>query len=1386
MSAPIELSMPSDSSLTLALLGNTQLLVQSANGETRGVLASGKPLALLSFLHCAPAQSASREQLLELLWSDADPESGRHTLRQTLWYVRRRLGFDPFATTGDGLRLVGGITSDREAFLAALDADDPDVAIQRYGGDFFPEFAAPGGAGFEHWADIERTRLRALFIGAATRVVRDRLGKGRARDAIIIARRVHDLAPRQQGAWRLLLESYLAADDLVGATVELERIERWLADEEMEPDAATVQMMKAVRAGKSNGRSPVKAKGNAHGNAHSNAHSLGSPLVTSGGNGSAVGMDEAADSGTLHAELVGRELEFSALLGAVESIKRTQFRHVHLSALAGHGKTRLIDGFAARLRSTRVRVVSVRATPAERSLPYAFAAQLVSALVSMRGASAVSPDSARTLVALAPASSSYLSAEPDRSSGDEALRRRCLAVTELVATIAHDAPLVVLVDDVHWMDAQSRTILASLATRVGAASVLLVTTARPTDRFVDDTPTAQQLVLAPLTLDDVGALVMSIGQLPTEKWSDQLVLGLHQASKGSPLLVLESLQLVMERDQLRLRDGTWSTPDAELLASTLHTGSAMQQRLAALPSAARDALLRLSVAGTAVSERTLSSLLSADGRDSLSLLDARGLIARHDDSWHVVHDEIAALAIHLASDADRVRANDAMAHTLERDAGEDVSLLLRAAAHRARTRDTAALDRVFSRTIRSAHLVGELPAIRSLGREVLGTDASSAEIDQLVARLPWRVRHRAQWWLSGTVFAASLLMLIAAVTFSRSAHSPELPALLTMDILVGDTTVMVSMPDISDDLSFNQPVDVTIVTPPVSPRVLDTVAISGRLWDGSYVGSMVHKSDAKRGMDIVRVVGTDVVQSLVANNHDQSTPLVSPDGRHFLFSNGEWHDDQRAEIGLFDMDSRRVTRLTNTDDREIGYVWSIEGSRFAYVRSPAKEGANSVCWSSADAQQGECKQLPVDVIPTGIAGWRSDDDVLVIAERVENPQPVLLSLNIRSGDWRLIDETGTNYQADPTGRVILCHCRVSGYPAPVLAVFSASTPSVKRALRFEGQAVSGAGSRFLTWRQSLVSLKQIHIEGRPDVLPNQRHRFSVVGVDNQNRRTSVPFASWRSLDTLVAVSEGDGVFHTRSAGTTRIIVSAGGLLSDTLEVHVRESAVHSVLRERWTRPVESGWIRFGDPQPEIFGQALRLNGDGHLKSGVVSRDSLDLRNGGGVHAMVRLPLTASWWQSVSVSLKFVASGPAMREWERETSREDPTGPASSARSCTFATPRNEGGAFMRLSTFLASGSAVKLPRSTPFIGDGNWHGVTLQVFADGHCALAIDGTPIAISSHAIVVDQPVRAVFDGQSHNSTVEVGAVDVWSGTRGDIDWSSIRSAASVAHASPLARNR
>jgi DNA-binding SARP family transcriptional activator len=195
--------------LTLVTLGTTALRAEA----NVALFDLGKPLALITYLSCAPDRAAAREHLIDLLWGDVGPDAAKHALRQTLWYIRKRLGDRPLIVGGDMLRIVAPIDFDRDRFLAAVADNSVENVVQLYTGDFFPGFAAPGGVEFERWADIERQRLRGFFWRAAETVVRRWMSTGRLRDAQALARRVRDSDPLREGGWRLLFETLIAGGE---------------------------------------------------------------------------------------------------------------------------------------------------------------------------------------------------------------------------------------------------------------------------------------------------------------------------------------------------------------------------------------------------------------------------------------------------------------------------------------------------------------------------------------------------------------------------------------------------------------------------------------------------------------------------------------------------------------------------------------------------------------------------------------------------------------------------------------------------------------------------------------------------------------------------------------------------------------------------------------------------------------------------------------------------------------------------------------------------------------------------------------------------------------------------------------------------------------------
>jgi DNA-binding SARP family transcriptional activator len=493
-------------------------------------LEPGKPLALLTYLALTPRHRAGREHLIDLLWSESEPTRARQALRQTVWNLRQTIGADALSSDGDDLCLTGPIGSDWQAFLRHVERGDIEQAVAAYGGPFLPDFAAPGGAAFEQWADVERSRLHAAYVRALEALVRRELAAGRVRHAETLARRLRDTDPERESAWRLLLEVLLSAGDRAGAGLEADALEARLRADGRDPEQATRALVARTRS-EDGGASP--------------------------------------DLGPLHPDLVGREQDFAALLGAWRAAAKRPGRHVHVTSPAGLGKSRLLRDLAVRLAAVGGRVCAVRANAGERSVPWSLAADLASALAALPGAAAVSPAAAAALVALDPAlSARYPAARSSATTAEDAARERGRALAELVAAVADEQPLALLVDDVHWADAASAQALGALVNRLAAVAVLVVTAARPVGAVAPAGPDTVTIRLSSLTPGQVLELLGTLGAWHDGPWPRELADALARTSGGSPLLVLETIQLALDHGDLEVAARRWHADDLPALSVT--------------------------------------------------------------------------------------------------------------------------------------------------------------------------------------------------------------------------------------------------------------------------------------------------------------------------------------------------------------------------------------------------------------------------------------------------------------------------------------------------------------------------------------------------------------------------------------------------------------------------------------------------------------------------------------------------------------------------------------------------------------------------------------------------------------------------------------------------
>ena len=153
-----------------------------------------------------------------------------------------------------------------------------------------------------------------------------------------------------------------------------------------------------------------------------------------------------------------------------------------------------------------------------------------------------------------------------------------LAVLSLLAEVAEDGPVVCMLDDARWLDRASARILAFVARRLVAESVLMIFAVREPDADLDGLP---ELLVQGLRDDHARQLLRSVVPWPLDRRvADQIV----AETRGNPLALLE-LPRGLSPAQLTGGFGLLETP-LEVLSLTGRIEDSFLRRVEALPGPA--------------------------------------------------------------------------------------------------------------------------------------------------------------------------------------------------------------------------------------------------------------------------------------------------------------------------------------------------------------------------------------------------------------------------------------------------------------------------------------------------------------------------------------------------------------------------------------------------------------------------------------------------------------------------------------------------------------------------------------------------------------------------------------------------------------------------------
>ncbi len=627
-----------------------------------------KAQALLAYL-AVTQRSHSREALAAFFWPEHDPGSARADLSRILSSLRKIIGASSIQADRDhvGLDQAANLWVDVVHFRELLDAcrktdfvriEDECCqkimsAVDLYQADFLAGFTLLGSPAFDDWQLLQTEVLRRDFSWALEKLITAYEREHQFIQALVFAQRWVSLDPLNEKAQRRLMTLYALNGQRVEAHRQYKMFERLIqAELDVRPQPETRALYEQIRTGTLD---PVPDRGHSH---------EPPPL-----------MQPTVQTRQPKEPFIGRAQELAQMSRFLDDAAAGNGRIILVTGGAGRGKTALMEEFAHRAQAAHPELITIGGSGKALSgigdpyLPFREVARMLACDADVLRAGGIrGSEQSRRLLALLPQTTqaileygphlidTFLSgrqlleqvsavSQPDASwlvsLRKEVSQRHTQGIvdqttlfgqfTNVLQHLAQRHPILIILDDLQWIDAASAGLLFHLSRSLSSSRILIVGACRMEEVAVDkngEIPILAQVLQEIIrTFGDVLLDLSKADQregsnfvnayLDTEpnKLDSKFRSALFARTGGHPLFTIELLRDMQNRGNLVKDEADlWcenQTIDWEAFPTRIE--AVITRRLERLDRTTQDVLAAASVVGEQFTAEVLMQVLPVQG-----------------------------------------------------------------------------------------------------------------------------------------------------------------------------------------------------------------------------------------------------------------------------------------------------------------------------------------------------------------------------------------------------------------------------------------------------------------------------------------------------------------------------------------------------------------------------------------------------------------------------------------------------------------------------------------------------------------------------------------------------------------------------------------------------